>query len=256
MAAETKNTIWKELKKPFAPKVIGLLPKVNCYACAQSIKDAKSAFEKHCDKHAMVKCQECDAYITTGHIHLDYVGHAAVTDRLNSVDPTWTWEPMALDSQGSPALDAEKNLWIKLTVGGVSRLGVGDGPDMKQRIGDALRNAAMRFGVALDLWSKEELESHLAEPEMKNQKVSGDADTETPPPPAPTAPKAMPKLDQGQVAKLLSLAKNRGQATKTEAVSFINTALTTDDFTQLDPSHFEEYKKAVITAPLPEPFDG
>ena len=34
---------------------------------------------------------------------------------------------------------------------------------MKERIGDALRNAAMRFGAALDLWHKGEL--HVNEPE-------------------------------------------------------------------------------------------
>jgi hypothetical protein len=92
-------------------------------------------------------------------MQLDYVGHAAVTDRLLEVDPTWTWEPLGTTEAGLPALDDEGNLWIKLTVLGVTRLGVGDGRSMKERIGDALRNAAMRFGVALDLWSKEELES-------------------------------------------------------------------------------------------------
>jgi hypothetical protein len=89
---------------------------------------------------------------------LDYVGHAAVTDRLLSVDPAWTWEPMATDEHGNPHPDIAGNLWIRLTVHGVTRIGVGDGPTMKIRIGDAIRNAAMRFGVALDLWSKEELE--------------------------------------------------------------------------------------------------
>ena len=95
---------------------------------------------------------------------LDYVGHANLTDRLLTVDPTWNWEPVAWDENGLPAYDAKGGLWIKLTVGGVTRLGYGDGPDPKQRIGDAIRNAAMRFGAALDLWSKEELESHLPEP--------------------------------------------------------------------------------------------
>jgi hypothetical protein len=88
---------------------------------------------------------------------LDYVGHAAVTDRLLAVDPAWTWEPVALDAMGLPAYDQKGGLWIRLTVAGVTRLGYGDGPDPKQRIGDAIRNAAMRFGVALDLWSKEEV---------------------------------------------------------------------------------------------------
>jgi hypothetical protein len=85
---------------------------------------------------------------------LDYVGHGAVTDRLLKVDPAWSWEPFALDEHGLPALDEFGNLWIRLTVGGITRIGVGDGPSMKILIGDAIRNAAMRFGVALDLWIK------------------------------------------------------------------------------------------------------
>lgn len=87
-------------------------------------------------------------------VYLDYVGHADVTDRLLSVDPTWTWEPFALTAEGLPALDKAGNLWIRLTVCGVTRIGVGDGKSAKECIGDALRNAAMRFGVALDLWAK------------------------------------------------------------------------------------------------------
>lgn len=95
-------------------------------------------------------------------ITLDYVGHGAVTDRLLTVDPTWNWEPLALDERGLPAftLDANGNpiaLWIKLTVAGVTRLGCGtcnanQADAEKVLIGDAIRNAAMRFGVALDLW--------------------------------------------------------------------------------------------------------
>ena len=105
---------------------------------------------------------------------LDYVGHAAVTDRLLTVDPDWTWEPMAVDEHGLPLPDAAGNLWIRLTVCGVTRIGVGDGPTMKIRIGDAIRNAAMRFGVALDLWTKEELEgepSEHREPEKKAERI-------------------------------------------------------------------------------------
>lgn len=95
--------------------------------------------------------------IPKGGALLDYVGHAAVTDRLLKVDPSWTWEPFATDEQGLPVLDSEGNLWIHLTVCGVTRPGVGDGKNAKELISDALRNAAMRFGVALDLWSKEDL---------------------------------------------------------------------------------------------------
>ncbi len=103
--------------------------------------------------------------IPRGNITVDYVGHAAVTDRLLKVDPEWTWEPLAFGEDGRPLIivrGSEASMWIRLTVAGVTRIGVGsvksDGFDVeKQLIGDAIRNAAMRFGVALDLWSKEEL---------------------------------------------------------------------------------------------------
>jgi hypothetical protein len=109
------------------------------------------------------------SYLPKGGAKLAYVGHAALTDRLLDADPAWTWEPLSLDPRGLPALDEHGGLWIKLTVCGITRLGYGDagqkkgGDAMKERIGDALRNAAMRFGAALDLWHKGELHAHQSE---------------------------------------------------------------------------------------------
>jgi len=158
--AETtkKKDIWEELRKPFDEKQIGKLPKVSCYNCTKATKTAQSALDKHCPAHKMIRCEVCQAFITEGHIHLDYVGHAITTDRILKVDPEFTWSPFAVGDDGLPALDREGNLWINLTIGGVTRPGVGDGANAKERIGDALRNAAMRFGVAIDLWMKEEAE--------------------------------------------------------------------------------------------------
>lgn len=108
------------------------------------------------------------SYLPKGGVKLAYVGHAALTDRLLDVDPNWTWEPLSYGPDGLPAIDECGGLWIKLTVCGVTRLGYGDaqgktgGNAMKERIGDALRNAGMRFGAALDLWHKGEL--HAEEP--------------------------------------------------------------------------------------------
>jgi hypothetical protein len=123
------KSVWEILREPFPPELIDKLPK--------------------------------------GGTTLDYVGHAAVTDRLLKADPQWNWEPLALDEHGLPAFTRNSSgqavgLWIKLTIGGVTRLGCGTvAPGAfdaeKQLIGDALRNAAMRFGVALDLWSKSDL---------------------------------------------------------------------------------------------------
>lgn len=105
--------------------------------------------------------------IPRGGVLLDYVGHAEVTSRLLEVDPDWTWEPMALDPRGAPLLERNEDgvaygMWIRLTICGVTRIGFGSvspsafDPE-KQLIGDAIRNAGMRFGVALDLWSKSDL---------------------------------------------------------------------------------------------------
>jgi hypothetical protein len=151
-----------ELRKPFPPSAIGKLPK--------------------------------------GGTQLDYVGHAATTDRLLSVDPLWTWEPVAFDEHGLPAFQG-KNLWIKLTVCGVTRYGIGDGNSVKECIGDAIRNAAMRFGVALDLWSKEELEqSHgpAAVPVAPTQ----DQPAEPPPPTVRTMSRAPAPASRDQITKI------------------------------------------------------
>jgi len=152
-----EKTIHQQLREPFPAEVIGKLPRVTCRDCSQN--------HGQCSKHKKAKCAECGAWISPAHIHLDYVGHAAVTDRLLEVDPEWNWEPCALDEHGAPLIQARGNIarfWIKLTIGGITRLGVGtcDGGKNdaeKELIGDAIRNAAMRFGVALDLWSKEPL---------------------------------------------------------------------------------------------------
>jgi len=142
-------------------------------------------------------------------IELDYVGHAAVTDRLLTVDPFWHWEPLALDDRGLPAYDQYNGLWIKLTICGVTRLGYGDGPDPKQRIGDAIRNAGMRFGIALYLWGKDELESLVGNEVVAASRKRRPPRSSTPVPPrsAPTPPRvggAMDARDRNRLKAYLS----------------------------------------------------
>lgn len=143
------------LRAPFKAEQIGKLPRVTCGNCS------RDKVRKHCDRHQRSQCQTCGSYISTAHMHLDYAGHAAITDRLLQADPGWTWEPLAIGQDGLPVLDRNAGLWIRLTVAGVTRLGYGDaegktGPSaVKEAIGDALRNGAMRFGVGLDLWHKD-----------------------------------------------------------------------------------------------------
>lgn len=142
------SDVLAKLREPFPPEAIGKLPKSTC-------KDCTDSRYRVCDKHQRIyNCPECRGNHSNAMMHLDFIGHADVTARLLEVDPAWSWEPMAKDSNGMPLVDNGGNLWILLTVGGVTRPGVGDGKSAKECIGDALRNAAMRFGVALDLWAK------------------------------------------------------------------------------------------------------
>lgn len=162
----------QKLRAPFERKQIGKLPKVWCGDCR--------AKNKVCSEHKRQKCGTCKAVISTAHLHVDFVGHADVTDRLLSVDPSWNWEPLGFDSFGSPAFDGNGGLWIKLTIGGTTRLGYGHadgktgGDAVKEAIGDAIRNAAMRFGVALDLWRKETV---VAEDDVPAREVERPAQT-------------------------------------------------------------------------------
>lgn len=147
------------LRKPFAANQISKL-------CKATKKDNPPG-----------RCKDCGGWHKLPSVPLNYVGHAALTDRLLDADLKWSWEPVAVNPQGTPLLDEYGGMWIKLTVCGVTRLGYGDaqgkigGDAMKERIGDALRNAAMRFGAALDLWHKGDLHVDNDDPEVLPEKV-------------------------------------------------------------------------------------
>ncbi len=168
----------KKLREPFPASAIGKLPK-------PTKRDNPKG-----------KCEECGGWHGLPAVHLDYVGHAATTDRLLSVDPDWTWEPMARGESGEPLMTGG-GMWITLTVCGVTRPGFGDGQSMKEIIGDAIRNAAMRFGVALDLWAKEDLHDDA-------QRGNGAAAAQ-PEKSEFVAPKAPPKASKQQIADIGAL---------------------------------------------------
>ena len=60
------------LRQPFPPHQISKLPK-------PLKRDAPKG-----------KCNECGGWHGLPAVHLDYVGHAALTDRLLDADPAWT----------------------------------------------------------------------------------------------------------------------------------------------------------------------
>lgn len=169
MTDKLKKTGLELLREPFPPHQINKLPKPTPAQTDAVKKDYKQGF----------RCEECGQWHARGVVHLDYVGHAALTDRLLQADPAWNWEPLAVGPDGYPVIDKNGGMWIRLTVCGVTRLGYGDaqgkagGNAIKECIGDALRNAAMRFGAALDLWHKGELhvdeEGGDPDPESKHK---------------------------------------------------------------------------------------
>ena len=138
--------------------------------------------QNECPNDQKINCKICGGWHHPQVRHLDYVGHAAATHLLLEADEKWNWEPLAFDEAGLPRFDNKGGLWIWLTVCGVRRLGYGNADDKahmdkgsreKEVIGDALRNAAMRFGLALDLWSKADL--HHEEPDQSEISQRADA---------------------------------------------------------------------------------
>lgn len=136
------------LRKPFDPKQIGKLPRKTK---------------------------------TGSVIYLDYVGHAAVVDRLNTVAPDWT---LTLDR----VVEADGHVLAAIgtmTIGGKPMTEVGEptgqntyGQELQTALGNLIRRAAMRFGLGIDLWSKEELhgseDSAAAGSGEKTQSAIGD----------------------------------------------------------------------------------
>jgi len=152
------------LRKPFPENQISKLPKPT----RRQTEIVRQDYTKG------IRCPLCGGWHHPDVVHLDYVGHAALTDRLLDVDLEWNWSPIGTET---PQIDSTGGMWIKLTVCGVTRYGYGSadgkkgGDAIKEVIGDAIRNAAMRFGAALDLWHKGDLHAHH-ESEEKDDRLS------------------------------------------------------------------------------------
>lgn len=200
------------LRAEFPAEVIGKLPRITC-------KDCRDSQRKRCDRHEWVaRCALCGSSHSSAFIHLDFLGHAHVVDRLLTVDPHWTWEPFTAEQIAAlpPAL-RDGGLWIHLTVLGITRPGFGElekgkgaGDAIKGAISDALRNAAQRFGVALKLWANEPLTSSS----------TGDHD-EPATSPAPQAERpAQDDLDGMATAELLNLVDELATKAGVEYAAF------------------------------------
>lgn len=91
---------------------------------------------------------------------MSYISHGLITERLNDTDPSWLSRHVATHAYTGPdGMLHCAGVEIEVTIGGVSRVEAG-GPqrqdgfanEIKNAYSDALKRAAMRFGVALGMW--------------------------------------------------------------------------------------------------------
>ena len=155
-----------------------------------------------------------------GGIQLDFVGHADVTKMLIEIDPEWTWEPVTFDDNGLPAYRVENGMahmagW--LTIHGVRRLGIGSvqasKPDLlKELVSDFIRNAAMRFGVCLALWTKQEWETEevAGKPQTNSKPAHPRATKPAEVSPVTAEPEADKPLTQQQVKQFVDACDKVG----------------------------------------------
>lgn len=181
------------------------------------------------------------ATLPKGGVQLSYLGHADTTRALIECDPEWSWIPMATDERGLPVLDCDEQgrpvgMWIWITVCGVERPAYGSCEPgkrdaVKELIGDALRNGAMRFGVAGGLWSKADRDAppkatrrKATRPRTANTDMPMDT-TDLPDPPAGTAEfQALallaPEASAAAIAGTLKAAGIADRASLTDAATF------------------------------------
>ena len=151
-----------------------------------------------------------------GGTQLDFVGHADITRILIEIDPHWRLVPIAWDN-GRPAMNIINDMatmWFELTLLGTSRLAIGsaksNAPDLdKVLYGDALRNGAMRFGISLNLWTKNEWEDldHNPTPVKARPSAPTSAPEQAP---KQSKPKTMTPVSEAQINQFNAACEAKG----------------------------------------------
>lgn len=150
---------------------------------------------------------------------LSYVGHADICRILITIDPNWRLVPVAWEN-GRPACNIVNDMatmWFELTLLGTSRLAIGsaksNSPDLdKVLYGDALRNGAMRFGISLSLWTKQEWEDldHNPTPKPAPRPAGGQVGSK---------PKTLTPLSPEQIDQFSSACEAKGVDPKAVALN-------------------------------------
>lgn len=112
----------------------------------------------------------------TGKIRVvDYVEWHTVADILDESAPNWTHAVKDIRQMGDFAI-----VTVAITVDGVTREGIGTGPvnseiGIKKAEHDALKRAAVKFGIARDLYKRESEEIEAApKPSSKEEALPAD----------------------------------------------------------------------------------
>lgn len=153
-----------------------------------------------------------------GGTQLDFVGHADITRILIEIDPHWRLVPIAWDN-GRPAMNVVNDMatmWFELTLLGTSRLAIGTAKanafDLdKQLYGDALRNGAMRFGISLNLWTKNEWEDLDHNPAPSKARFTAPVSA-TEQAPKQSKPKTMTPVSEAQINQFNAACEAKGIA--------------------------------------------
>lgn len=152
---------------------------------------------------------------------LDFIGHADITRILIEIDPHWRLVPIAWEN-GRPAVNIVNDMatmWFEMTLLGQARLAIGTAKANAQDCdkilyGDALRNGAMRFGIGLSLWTKQEWEdlNHHA-PAQKTAPVATQKAAPSrgmAPVPEKKAPKMLTPLSDSRVDQFKDACEAKG----------------------------------------------
>lgn len=156
--------VWARLRAPFDTSWIEKLPKP-----LQRNDDNKGRCQAETPANGRGgPFYSADGYYCGGwharSVHLDYIGHAGITMRLNDVvgPAGWDLEPVATTDDGLPLMRGGE-FWARLTILDVSKVDLAANYNSTQEAwGDALRRTAMRFGIGTYLWAKSEFAAELA----------------------------------------------------------------------------------------------
>lgn len=164
---EDVDPAWAALAAPFDAKWVEKLPKV---LNRQDQRKGRCLADSDEGRYVSADGHYCGGWHSRA-VHLDYIGHAGITMRLNAVvgPQGWKLEPVARDERGLPAMGDRGPFWCRLTIttpdgAEASHEDLADNYGGRQEAwGDALRRCAMRFGVGTYLWAKSEHAAELAQ---------------------------------------------------------------------------------------------